>query len=172
VDACDDVMEKMGYPKGLVRYTTESALEGKKTHLLRPRVIVYASLLTVLFGALIAALAVRVPLEVDIIRDRSALYQETSEGLVENVYTLKIINMTDREQTYRLSLKGIEGAELINREGDVTVSSGALIDLPVRVRVDPVNLETPSSDLTFVIESLTTEGLRLEETGRFLGPVL
>jgi len=172
VDACDDVMDKMGYPKGLVRYTTENALEGKKTHLLRPRVIVYASLLAVLFGALITALAVRVPLEMDIIRDRSALYQETSEGLVENVYTLKIINMTDKEQTYRLSVKGIEGAELINREGDVSVASGAVMDLPVRVRVDPANLTTPSSKIVFVIESLSSQGLRLEQTGRFLGPVL
>jgi cytochrome c oxidase accessory protein FixG len=172
VDACDDVMDKMGYPKGLVRYTTENALEGKKTHLLRPRVIIYASLLTVLLGALITALAVRVPLELDILRDRSTLYQETSEGLVENVYTLKIINMTDREQTYQLSVKGIDGAQLINRQGEVSVDPGAVLDLPVRVRADPVNLEAASSDIVFVVESQTTKGLRLEETGRFLGPAL
>ncbi len=170
VDACDDVMDKMGYPKGLVRYTTENALEGGKSHLLRPRVIVYASLLLILFGALVTALAVRVPLEMDIIRDRNALYLETPEGYAENVYTLKIINMTDHEQTYRLSVSGIQGAELINRAGDISVQGGAVLALPVRVRVDPVNLKSPSSELHFLIESLTTPGLRLEQTGRFLGP--
>jgi len=170
VDACDDVMDKMGYPKGLVRYTTENALEGGKSHLLRPRVIVYASLLLILFGALVTALAVRVPLEMDIIRDRNALYLETPEGYAENVYTLKIINMTDHEQTYRLSVSGIQGAELINRAGDISVQGGAVLALPVRVRVDPANLKSPSSELHFLIESLTTPGLRLEQTGRFLGP--
>jgi polyferredoxin len=165
-------MDKMGYPKGLVRYTTENALEGRKTHMLRPRMVVYGSLLAVLFGALITALAVRVPLEVDILRDRNALYHETSRGMVENVYTLKIINMTDKEQTYRISISGIEGAELINQSGDVTVDGGSVVEVPVRVRVDPVNLESPSSDLVFSVESLTTEGLRLDETGRFLGPMV
>ncbi len=170
IDACDDVMDKMGYPKGLIRYTTENALEGGKTHLLRPRVVIYAGLLAVLFGALITALAVRVPLQMDIIRDRNALYLETPEGYTENVYTLKIINMTERSQTYRLSVSGIKGAELINREGKITVEGGAVMALPVRVRVDPVNLKTASSKINFLIESLTTPGLRLEQTGRFLGP--
>jgi hypothetical protein len=88
------------------------------------------------------------------------------------VYTLKIINMTDKEQTYRISISGIEGAELINQSGDVTVDGGSVVEVPVRVRVDPVNLESPSSDLVFSVESLTTEGLRLDETGRFLGPMV
>jgi len=171
VDACDDVMDKMGYPKGLIRYTTENALEGGQTHLLRLRVIIYASLLVVLLGVLIAALAMRVPLQMDIIRDRNALYLETPEGYTENVYILKIINMTEREQTYRLSVSGIQGAKLINRFGDITVDPGAVRALPVRVRVDPVNLKSRSSNLHFTIESLTTPGLRLEQTGRFLGPV-
>jgi cytochrome c oxidase accessory protein FixG len=172
IDACDDVMDKMGYPKGLVRYTTENALEGRKTHVIRPRMIVYGTLLAVLFGSLVTALAVRVPLEVDILRDRNALYVETGQGMVENVYTLKIINMTDREQTYRISVSGIEGAELINQAGEVSAAAGAVVEVPVRVRVDPVNLESPSSEILFTVESLSTEGLRLEETGRFLGPVV
>ncbi|MGD2117257.1 MAG: cytochrome c oxidase accessory protein CcoG [Chromatiales bacterium] len=171
VDVCDDVMEKVNLPKGLVSYTTEHRLAGHKTHILRPRVIVYATLLVVICAALMYAVATRIPLELDIIRDRNALYLETDEGLIENVYTLKVINMTNEDQTYRLTAAGIEDLQLINSAGDFLVASGGVVEIPVRVQVDPENLKTASSEIYFNVESLTTEGLSLEEAGRFLGPV-
>jgi cytochrome c oxidase accessory protein FixG len=85
IDVCDQVMEKMDYPKGLIRYTTENAMQGRRTHVLRPRTIMYSLLLGLLTFGLIYAITQRMPLELDIIRDRQSLYRETSEGLVENV---------------------------------------------------------------------------------------
>ena len=69
VDVCDEVMDKVGYAKGLVRYTTENALKGNPAHVLRPRVILYGSLILFIFVSLFYLINTRVPLEVDINRD-------------------------------------------------------------------------------------------------------
>ena len=82
-------MKKMQYPPGLIRYTTENQLNGYSTRFLRPRVVVYALLLLSLVIALLVAINLRVPLELDIIRDRNVLFRETQDGRVANVYTLK-----------------------------------------------------------------------------------
>src|SRR4029077_15467599 len=74
IDACDEVMDKMGSPKGLIRYTTEHALQGRATHILRPRLLVYVTLLLALVGGLSYLLIVRTPLIVDVLRDRNALF--------------------------------------------------------------------------------------------------
>jgi cytochrome c oxidase accessory protein FixG len=171
IDVCDDVMEKMGYEKGLVRYTTENAMKGTPAHPLRPRVVIYASILVLLTAALFYTISQRIPLKLDIIRDRAGLYRETSEGLVENVYTLKVINMDERDHTYRINVEGVDGMEFINPRGDVEVEAGAVLNLPVSIRVDPVNLSKASSQITFTIEALDAPELKRVENGRFLGPV-
>lgn len=170
IDVCDDVMDKMNYPKGLIKYTTENALDGEYTTLLRPRVIVYTVLLSLITGALIWGLFTRVPLEMDILRDRNALYNETDMGLVENVYHLKLINMSEQDQIYRLRVSGIDQMKLVGQTDDIPVASGAVIDLPLRIQVDPIELKTASSRITFHIQSISNPKLRLDETARFLGP--
>lgn len=171
IDVCDQVMEKMNYPKGLIRYTTENALEGKPTHILRPRVIIYGLLLAFLTGLLFYSMATRTPLRMDIIRDRNVLYQETTEGLVENTYILKIINMDEKPHVYRLRVDGIEGLQLVMREAGITAPSGKVITIPVRVRVDPVNLHRTSSEIRFHLQAEDDPELSITETGRFLGPM-
>ena len=103
IDACDSVMEKMGYAPGLVRYTSEHELQGGKTHLLRPRLIGYAVVLVVMIGALVMALNMRTMVSLDVIKDRG-LFRENSQGQIENIYSLKIINKTQEPQHYRVSL--------------------------------------------------------------------
>ena len=172
IDVCNQVMEKMDYPKGLIRYTTENALEGKPTRILRPRVVVYGLLLLTLTGLLFYSMATRTPLRMDIIRDRNVLYQETTEGLVENTYILKIINMDEKPHTYRLSVEGIEGLQLVMRDTEIAAPSGKVITIPVRVRVDPVNLKKPSSEIRFRLQATDDAELSIVETGRFLGPMI
>jgi len=171
IDVCDDVMDKMGYEKGLVRYTTENAMEGRAAHPFRPRVIIYATILVALVAGLFYAISQRVPLELDIIRDRTGLYRETSTGLVENVYTLKIINMDEKAHVYRLDASGLEGMVFVNPEGDISVPAGEVYNLPVRIQIDPVYLEAASNEVTFTIEALDAPELKRVEPGRFLGPV-
>lgn len=172
VDVCDEVMEKMGYPKGLVRYTTENALEGKGTHIVRPRMFVYGTILTLMTLALFYSMFTRMPLELDIIRDRNALYRETSEGLVENIYTLKVINMDAQPHTYRLNVSGLDGLVLLNRKGDIRVESGEVVELPVQIQIDPVKLERTGNDIQFQLEAIDNPDLIVIETGRFIGPTM
>lgn len=172
VDVCDEVMDKVGYEKGLIKYTTENAIFGKETRILRPRVWVYSAILTFLFVALIWGLSVRMPLEVDIIRDRNNLYSETDYGLIQNVYNLKVINMDHGTQSYKLSVSGLEGLEVIGQTEGIEVKSGAVIDLPLRVQTDPINLKSSSNQVIFHIESTTNPEIRIDEHARFLGPVV
>ena len=170
VDVCDDVMDKMGYPRGLVKYTTENALAGKSTKLLRPRIWVYVGILSFVSAALVYALLTRIPIEVDIIRDRNVLYTETDQGLIQNVYNLKLINMDNQPQRYRLAVSGMEGMQVIGQTSGIEVDSGAVVDLPLRVEVDPVELKSSSTEIMFHIESELSPDISIDEHARFLGP--
>jgi cytochrome c oxidase accessory protein FixG len=172
VDVCDTVMDKMKYPRGLIRYTTENALEGKPSHILRPRVLIYGGLLAAIAAALIISVLLRIPLDVDVIRDRNTLYRETNEGLVENVYTLRVLNMDNSAHTYHLSADGIEG---LHMQGDVerfSIESGQVRELVLRLQADPVNLRERSSHIRFRVQAEDNAKLVATEEARFLGPVI
>src|SRR5687767_4264464 len=100
IDGCDQVMDKLGRPRGLIRYTTTHALEQKLSRgdifrrVLRPRVLGYAGVLAAIAAALLVSLALKTPLKVDVIRDRAAMSREVEGGLVENVYRLQVMNTT------------------------------------------------------------------------------
>ena len=114
----------------------------------------------------------RMPLELDILRDRNTLYRETTEGLVENSFTLKIINMDAHPHTYRLSVSGLEGLILLNRKGNFIVNSGEVIELPMQVQIDPVNLQRTGNDIQFHLEAIDNPELTVIETSRFIGPIM
>jgi cytochrome c oxidase accessory protein FixG len=170
IDACDEVMDKMAYPRGLIRYTTENAMEGKPAHVLRPRIVVYGLFLLALTGGLVYAISQRIPIELDIIRDRNLLFRETDMGLVENVYTVKLINKDDRAHEYRLSVSGLPGLELEIDQKTIEVGPGEVRSLPARVRIDPVNLQSASSAIVFAVEAEDDSTLSTTQTGRFIGP--
>jgi cytochrome c oxidase accessory protein FixG len=100
IDVCDQVMDKMEYPRGLIRFTTENSLKHKQAHVLRPRIFIYAALLLVIVSGTLWSMTHRTPLRADLIRDRNALYRELPDGMIENVYTLKITNMDDKAHRY------------------------------------------------------------------------
>ncbi|UCC56925.1 MAG: cytochrome c oxidase accessory protein CcoG [Gammaproteobacteria bacterium] len=170
IDACDDVMEKMGYRKGLIKYTTENAMEGKQTHMIRARVVIYAIIMLAIISALAYSVVTRTPLGLDVIRDRNQLYRETVEGLIENVYILKILNMDNREHTYRLGVQGMPGVELHMDIKTIRVPAGEVMEFPVRLRVDESDLEARSSTVIFTLEATDASALQVQQEGRFLGP--
>ncbi|MDH5394637.1 MAG: cytochrome c oxidase accessory protein CcoG [Gammaproteobacteria bacterium] len=171
VDVCNDVMEKMNYEKGLVRYTTQNIIDGKESNILRPRIVIYGALLIIMSIALIYSIATRIPLELDIIRDRNALYRETTEGLIENIYTLKLINMDTIDHEYRLEINGIKDMLFIKPERTIKIKSGEVVNLPVRIQIDPVNITKTSSTIEFHLKATDTAGLAVTEKARFIGPL-
>ncbi len=171
VDVCDQVMAKMHYPPGLIRYTTQQAMDGQPPRVLRPRIAVYAAILLALTGLFAYGLSQRTPLELDVIRDRNVLYRQTPQGLVENVYTLKLINMDERAHRYVVSVSGLPELTLGGVSGPVPVPAGTVVALPVQVRVDPAALEQAGNNIRFGLRALDAPGLAVDEPARFLGPV-
>jgi len=169
IDACDQVMDKMGYPRGLIRYTTENELEGKTSKLLRPRTFGYGAVLTAMIGAVIFIVASRVPAQMDVLRDRGALYSFNGEGRIENSYTIKIQNMSEVPQTFVLSVEGLKDMRIIT-DTTVKVASGENRSLPTVVDVPPESIQSTNSDIRFIATSQTDSSLILETESRFVGP--
>ena len=112
IDVCDQVMEKMDYKKGLISYTTEHRMQSKESHVFRPRILVYGALLLVLISGLVYSINNRVLLRADLLRDRNALYRELPGDLIENVYTLKLINMDFVTRRYKVEVMNQEDIQL------------------------------------------------------------
>jgi cytochrome c oxidase accessory protein FixG len=167
IDACDAVMEEVGYPKGLVRYASESGLAGKPKPLLRARTVGYGVMILVVGSALLYGLLMRVPLAVDVIRDRARLYREVSGGAIENVYTLKLMNKSQHPHEYRVRTE--DGFQLTD-PGEVTVHPGEVKSLPVQVRLDRSQITSTSMTVPFVIEMTTDPEVRVRQEGSFLAP--
>jgi cytochrome c oxidase accessory protein FixG len=170
IDACDEVMDKMSYPRGLIRYTTENSALGQRERILRPRILVYAAILLALCGFLLSSLLTRVPLELDVIRDRNALYRETTEGLIENVYALKILNMDSKPHRYRLEAEGIDGLRLVLDEPQIEVAAGTVQQFIARIQADEFELESRSQSIRFHLQALDADQLQTVEEARFVGP--
>ena len=123
IDACNQVMEKVNYPKGLIRYTSERAMENKDSqqsifnHIFRPRVIVYTSILSVLIGLFLFSLATRNPLRVDVMRDRGALAREVDGIRLENIYRIQIMNSSEYPMKVSLKALGLEDLKILNSQG-------------------------------------------------------
>ena len=140
VDACDTVMTKMGYAPRLIRYDTHNGMEGRWSRrqllrrVLRPRVLVYASILALLVTGLLASLVTRTPLKVDVVRDRASLARIVEGGRLENVYRLQIMNATEQPQRYRIAAHGIEGLS-VSPEEAVAVEPAQSRWVAVRLQV-------------------------------------
>jgi polyferredoxin len=160
-------MDKMRYPQGLIRYTTEHELKGKKEHKVRSKLVGYALLLVVMSTMLVLEIVNRVPLSLDISRDRKELAKENFNGDIENVYTLKILNMSQTDNTYKLSVRGIENTKWHGKQ-QVTVKAATVYTLPISVSVDPYELEQFMTDIIFTVEQVGTNNeVKIEQESRF-----
>ena len=173
IDGCDQIMDKMGYPRGLIRYTTENVVKGKYPdtgivrHVLRPRTIIYTVLLTLIAGAFLYSLATRVPLNVGVVRDRAALSKETDEGMIENVYRLQIINKDGQAHRYTIQAHGIENLELETATRDIAAAPLQTIDIPVSLTADPAELKGRSIAVTFTIQATDDPRIRQDVVTKF-----
>jgi cytochrome c oxidase accessory protein FixG len=172
IDGCNQVMDKMGYAQGLIRYSTAKAMQKRVAEphllesLLRPRVLLYSALLLAIVAAFSTGLAVRSPLKVDVIRDRGALVRETREGLIENVYRLQMMNTDERPHRYRISATGLDGIAVI-AEQPVRVAAATTEGVAVALRVDPASVKPGSHTILFHVEDVDDPAVRSDEKSRF-----
>lgn len=171
VDVCNEVMAKMSYAPGLIKYTTQHAMDGAKSHIMRPRVLIYATLLTIISVALIYSILTRLPLKLDILRDRNALYRVLPNGEIENSYTLKMINMDKHPHQYQLSVSGLPGVTLIYQDHEIRIESGESLVLPVQLSIDATKLHGLSQPVQFSLTAQDNPKLTITQTGVFVGPI-
>lgn len=169
IDACNDVMAKMGYANNLIKYTTQNAIDGGTTRILRPRILIYILLLAVITGGFLYSIVTRTPLELDIIRDRNTLFNRTEQGWLENSYVLKIINKDAQTHNYRLRVTGIQDMKLIAPAGNISIASGKTISLPIRIQVDPVHITSISHPITVHVDGVDSTDIKVSETAVFIG---
>ena len=169
IDACDEIMDKMNYPRGLIRYTTENELEGKPSKFLRPRTFGYGLALVLMIGSIAYTISTRAPAELDVERDRGALFKFNGAGRVENTYTLRIANKTEVPQTFSISVSGMESIRVLT-DTSVTVDGNELRTLPTVVDVQPGAISQATSTIVFELKSTTDPSILLETESRFVGP--
>ena len=168
IDACDDIMDKMNYPKGLISYTTEHNLSGRKTHLLRPRLIGYAVALVAMIGLFAWAVATRPLVELDVLKDR-VLFRENERGYIENVYTLKIMNKAQHDMTYVISADGLDGL-IYEGKREVRALAGEVYSFPVELSIAPEKLPSSANNIVFHVQSADDPSIKNDADSRFIGP--
>jgi cytochrome c oxidase accessory protein FixG len=169
IDACDNVMDRVGYPRGLIRYTTQHALDNKTTHVVRPRVLVYGTILALLCVGFGVALSMRTPLGLDVIRDRKTLFRMLDDGEVENVYTLKILNKSELGHEFVVSVAGPGTLSLDPAAPVYSVAAGEVYPAIVRVR-RPAYEPDGSETILFRVTARDNPRVTATHEARLLAP--
>ena len=155
-DVCDTVMDKMGYARGLIRFSTQNAMahqwESKQIwrRVMRPRVQIYTMVLAALVIGLMVAVGLRDPFKVDVVRDRASLARATQEGTLENVYRLQIMNVQEKPQTYALSVRGLPQLR-ITTDTEVQVGAAQARWIVLRADIPYGSVEPGSHKIEFQI---------------------
>jgi cytochrome c oxidase accessory protein FixG len=176
VDGCDQVMDKMGYPKGLIRFASENSLtEGfgyreMWRRVLRLRTLIYVSLLVAIAVAAGVSLALRNPLKVDVLRDRGALARETTPGVIENVYRLQVMNTAEVAHRFTVDVEGLPGARVVGVDQPIPLDGAATRMVPLRVQAPAESAKPGAHRIEFVIRSEGESPLVRREDSTFLFP--
>ena len=169
VDACNTVMDKMHYPRGLIRFTSDDELQTGKTRYVRGRVFGYSGILLAMIGLFIYTIATREPVTIDVDRDRGARMYRLQGDQVENVYTIKIHNMDRVAHTFDLKVEGPYDFE-IKRYNPVPIEQNEIFAVPVRITVAKKALEAVKTTITFTIISTDDDAVSATEKTTFIGP--
>lgn len=179
IDACDQVMDKVGRPRGLIAYSTERAqLAGKPAHegwrevlahILRPRVILYTSLLLFIVSGFAWALLTRTPVKMNVMRDRASLAREVEGGKIENVYQLRVMNTSESARRFVLEVEGLPGATVPGLR-EIEVEAAGSRDVALRVQVDAESLAPGSHTVYFNLQAVDAPDVRVHEKSSFLQP--
>lgn len=161
IDACDKTMERMGYPTRLISYTTEHRLAGNHTKVVRPKLIGYGVVLLAMLGLFVFQVISVDPAGLSVLRDRNQLFKTNSEGLIENTYTLKVINKTQQTQEYQLDVSGLTDAKWYGAQA-VHVQPGEVFNLPISLGVDSDNLSSPISTIQFILTDSDDFSIQVE----------
>jgi cytochrome c oxidase accessory protein FixG len=174
IDACDSIMDKMEYPRGLIKFSTHNGLINRWSKheiikkILRPRVLIYSGVLLSIAVAFTVSLNLRSSFTVDIIRDRGVMARIAAGGNIENVYQLQVSNATEQAQTYQLSVKGLDGMIIASKQ-QFTVRPVSKRMVVLALQIPDRSIESGSHKILFAIKALQT-GEEIHEKSIFYMP--
>ena len=175
IDACNTVMDKISAPRGLIRYWTDHAQTYRWSsqqilrHMVRPRVMIYSSVLVLIVAVFFGTLLTRTPVKMDVIRDRGSMGREVENGQIENVYRLQIMNTDESSHHYRIGVTGIDGI-VLQGSGEVTLNSTESRGVPVNVRTPEGKGSKGSNKIWFTLQDIDNPEVDLKEKAVFFIP--
>ncbi|MBL4764167.1 MAG: cytochrome c oxidase accessory protein CcoG [Colwellia sp.] len=161
IDACDETMSRFNYKKGLISYTSENALTGEKPQGISFKLIAYASFCLVCTIAMTLWINARIPLEASILRDRNTLYSVNYQGIIENTYTLKILNKSQQPLHFSINVPELE-VEILELPQKLLIKPGAMQTVPLTLAIDGNNLENKMTHISFIIQAIEQPSILLK----------
>ncbi|OGT20802.1 MAG: cytochrome c oxidase accessory protein CcoG [Gammaproteobacteria bacterium RBG_16_57_12] len=172
IDACDEVMEKVNRPAGLIRYASEKEMDGEHVSSLfrRPRVIIYLAIFILSSLGIVYGLLTIPPIEWHVIHERQPLYTMMSDGSIQNSYVFKVFNKTKQDLVVRIHAEDIAGVELHGVESETILKAEKLIPFTVRLRAVPENLPEQKVPVRFILDTVKGPPMHQENTSFFARP--
>ncbi len=133
MDACDSIMDKVGRPRGLIRYSSQEALAGKPKKLVRARTVLYPLAFTLAFGTMLFLLFTKESADVTVLRGLGAPFTEEADGRVANQVRIKVANRGGEAARYRIELDGATGGRVIAPENPLVVAGGEVRETSIFV---------------------------------------
>ncbi len=158
IDACNKIMTSIKFPTGLIKYSSEHALDGKKTKLFKAKNIGYAFVLVATIILLVWSVANRSDIEMLVRQIRQPLSVTLSDGRIQNRYDIKINNKTTKPVKYHILIEGLEGAELdMGQFSEINLAAEHSVKLIAKVRISPAKVSQSRTKFNFVINSVNSK---------------
>ena len=175
IDACDSIMDRVGKPRGLIRYLSQKEMEGEKLPPLfrRPRVITYTTIFMLAVAGIIYGLATIPPVELSIVHSRQPLFMRMSDGSIQNKYTIKAVNKLEADQRVSLTVQSASGNIRLVDEAyfrDITLKAGKLVPFSIFLLANRDSLKQENSDVRLTIQGITQPDITVTYDSVFVGP--
>ncbi len=152
IDACDDVMEKIDKPLGLIKFGSVESIETKTPFRISPRAIGYSVVLLLLIAVEIFLLSGRSMIEATVLRVPGQLYQEMPNDRLSNLYNAQIMNKSQEDMTVILKVKdGLADVKLVGNSQSVTVAAGKKSEVVFFIEMNKADIEKRKTELKVVI---------------------
>jgi polyferredoxin len=155
IDACDNIMDNLGWERGLIRYASQNEMQGKRTRLFKLKNISYAIALLAASAALVWSIVNKEPVSVSVSQVRNPMYVMLSDGRLQNSYELSIANKTEYPMAVRIQLHGLDQAQVqLGRLHDVKIEPLSSLNLFIKVRLKPEHSHGVQLPFDFVIDAI------------------